>query len=180
MDPIETWTNVDTGGPAWSISTTPSVDFNSLGLFVTSDTLYSDYAFEAGQIYSFGYTMTALSPSCGSLIIQIYDVSMNMLTTVTIPGTVSPQSGVYTFTAPAGATGIGIIFYQACSCGSPGDGCVRTLTAWTNDTDGGSTEPAFAITEEICIDILDTCEAAEGFTEEDRRLLEDGDYRLLE
>ena len=36
------------------------------------------------------------------------------------------------------------------------------------------------ITEEICIDILDTCEAAEGFTEEDRRLLEDGDYRLLE
>jgi hypothetical protein len=36
------------------------------------------------------------------------------------------------------------------------------------------------ITEEVCIDILDTCEAAEGFTEEDRRLLEDGDYRLLE
>jgi hypothetical protein len=36
------------------------------------------------------------------------------------------------------------------------------------------------LTEEICIDILDTCEAAEGFTEEDRRSLEDGDYRLLE
>ena len=40
--------------------------------------------------------------------------------------------------------------------------------------------PGIALTEEICIDILDTCEAAEGFTEEDRRLLEDGDFRLLE
>jgi hypothetical protein len=44
----------------------------------------------------------------------------------------------------------------------------------------GLGQDAFVITEEICIDILDTCEAAEGFTEEDRRLLEDGDFRLLE
>ena len=180
MDPIETWTNIDTGGPAWVISANPYVDFDLLGLSVTSDTLYADYAFDAGQIYSFGYTMEASTPGCGSLIINIYDVAMNVLTTVTIPQTVSPQSGVYTFTAPVGATGIGIIQYQACSCGGAPGFCQRVLTAWTNDTDGGSTEPAFAITEEICIDILDTCEAAEGFTEEDRRLLEDGDFRLLE
>jgi hypothetical protein len=36
------------------------------------------------------------------------------------------------------------------------------------------------VTEEICIDILETCEAQQGFSEEDRRLLEDGDFRLLE
>lgn len=36
------------------------------------------------------------------------------------------------------------------------------------------------ITQEICIDILETCEAQQGFTDEDRRLLEDGDFRLLE
>ncbi len=36
------------------------------------------------------------------------------------------------------------------------------------------------LTEEICIDILETCEAQQGFTDEDRRLLEDGDFRLLE
>lgn len=40
--------------------------------------------------------------------------------------------------------------------------------------------PSAQITEEICIDILETCEAEQGFTEEDRRLLEDGDFRLLE
>jgi len=36
------------------------------------------------------------------------------------------------------------------------------------------------ITEEICIDLLETCEAQDGFTAEDARLLEDGDFRLLE
>jgi hypothetical protein len=36
------------------------------------------------------------------------------------------------------------------------------------------------LTEEICIDLLETCEAQEGFVSDDRRLLEDGDYRLLE
>jgi hypothetical protein len=36
------------------------------------------------------------------------------------------------------------------------------------------------ITEEICIDILEACEAQQGFTDEDRRLLEDGEFRLLE
>lgn len=178
---LSTWTNLDTGDPAWDISAEPFVDFNLLGLSVTSDTLYSDYAFEAGQIYTFGFTMTANVPSCGSMIIKIFDGSMNELSSVTIPGTVSPQSGTYEFTAPIGATGIGIIFFQGCSCGSATPGfCVRTLNAFTNETSGGSTDPALVITEEICIDILESCEAAEGFTPEDIRLLEDGDYRLLE
>jgi hypothetical protein len=178
MPAIDTWANLDTGGPAWAISATPEVDFNLLGLNVTSDTLYSDYAFEAGQIYSFGYTMEGVL--CGSLIINIYDVSMNVLSSVTIPHTVSPQSGTYTFTAPAGATGIGLVLHENCSCGGIGDACVRKITAFTNDTTGGSTEPALAITEEICIDIIEQCDVADGITQDDRRLLEDGDFRLLE
>lgn len=36
------------------------------------------------------------------------------------------------------------------------------------------------ITEEICIDLLENCEAQQGFSDEDARLLEDGDFRLLE
>jgi hypothetical protein len=41
-------------------------------------------------------------------------------------------------------------------------------------------DPA-TLTEEICIDILETCEIENGFVPPDnRRLLEDGDYRLLE
>jgi hypothetical protein len=40
--------------------------------------------------------------------------------------------------------------------------------------------PAQTMTEEICIDILDVCDIEGGFTPEDVRLLEDGDYRLLE
>jgi hypothetical protein len=178
MDDISLWTNLDTGGPPWAISATPEVDFNLLGLNITSDTLYSAYAFDAGQIYSFGYTMEGTL--CGSLIINIYDVSMNVLSSVTIPHTVSPQSGTYTFTAPAGATGIGLVLHNACSCGSGSGGCIRRITAFTNDTTGGSTEPALAITEEICIDIIEQCDVSDGISQDDRRLLEDGDFRLLE
>lgn len=39
---------------------------------------------------------------------------------------------------------------------------------------------AAAITEEICIDILETCDVSDGFTPSGIRLLEDGGYRLLE
>jgi hypothetical protein len=179
MPPFDEWEDLEDGEVAWDGD---SVDFNDLGLSVTSNTRYTDYAFEAGQIYTFAYQMSAgSSPGCGSMIIKIYDAGMVELSSVTIPGTTSPQSGTYEFAAPTGAAGIGIIFFQSCSCGSPEEGfCVRTLDSFTNETTGGDTEPAFAITEEICIDILESCEIAEGFSPEDRRLLEDGDYRLLE
>jgi hypothetical protein len=36
------------------------------------------------------------------------------------------------------------------------------------------------VTEEICMDIIESCEALEGFVSDYVRLLEDGDYRLLE
>ena len=179
MPPFDEWEDLEDGEVAWDGD---SVDFNNLGLSVTSNTRYTDYAFEAGQIYTFNYEMSVgSSPACGSMIIKIYDAGMVELSSVTIPGTTNPQAGTYEFAAPTGAAGIGIIFFQGCSCGSAEPGfCVRTLDSFTNETSGGDTEPAFAITEEICIDILESCEIAEGFTPEDRRLLEDGDYRLLE
>ncbi len=40
--------------------------------------------------------------------------------------------------------------------------------------------PAVTVTEEICIDIIDQCEVGEGIVQGNRRLLEDGGYRLLE
>lgn len=40
--------------------------------------------------------------------------------------------------------------------------------------------PEVQITEEICIDMLETCEALNQFVQDSRRLLEDGGYRLLE
>jgi hypothetical protein len=40
--------------------------------------------------------------------------------------------------------------------------------------------PVATVTEEICIDLIETCEALDGFVSDYIRLLEDGDYRLLE
>lgn len=40
--------------------------------------------------------------------------------------------------------------------------------------------PGVAVTEEICIDIIDDCQAADQFVADNIRELEDGNYRLLE
>jgi hypothetical protein len=179
---LSAWTNIDTGGPAWSGSDSPTIDFDGLGLSVLSDTKYTAYAFEAGQIYTFGYQVTG-DYSCSALIIRIYDVSMNVLSTVTITVSTNPTTGSYVFEAPAGAAGVGLIFSSPCSCGSPGGGCVKTLVYFTNDTPSAEVLPELTLTEELCIDIYEICGFGDGATIEPtaaRRLLEDGGFRLLE
>jgi hypothetical protein len=49
-----------------------------------------------------------------------------------------------------------------------------------NSITGTVTLTDVTFTEEICIDILESCDAATGFIPTDIRLLEDGTYRILE
>lgn len=179
MDAIDTWANEDTGGPSWVLDgAIPEADTHGLGLNITSDEWKTAYAFEAGQEYSFGYTFQSLSVN-KTFYIDIIDAGGNALTSksVTFSGT---TSGTYTFVAPAGAVGISIWFYQSPSCGSGSDACIGSIQAFTNETVAIPALTAVDLTEEICIDMLESCDAVSGFTPTDIRLLEDGSYRILE
>lgn len=178
MDAIDTWTNLDTGGPPWILDgAIPEADTNLLGLNVTSDKWHTDYAFEALQTYGFDYTFR--SPGT-TFHIDIVDGSGTLLTSLSVFMSADTLSGNYTFVAPMGAAGINIWFFQPYSCGSPSGNCEGRILAFDNVTEGSGSEPAFAVTEEICIDIIDSCESADQFVADNIRELEDGNYRLLE
>jgi hypothetical protein len=146
---LDLWVNEDTGGPAWTISATPSVDFDGLGLNQTSDRLYTDYAFDAGREYTFNYTLTMPS-ICATAKIKLFDASKNELlnTNIVIPTTTT--SGQYLVTAPAGAAGIGIHLNSPCSCGAATPGfCTKTLTAFTNATPSVPSAPETPVGYEL-------------------------------
>jgi hypothetical protein len=178
MDAIDTWTNVDTGGIAWTLDgAIPHIDTDLLGLGNVSDNWHTDYAFEAGRIYDFNYSFD--NPNgCTTFFIEIVDVSNNVLITQSF---FSTSSGTFSFLAPSGAAGINIRLSSPCSCGAATPGfCDNRILVFTNETASSGAADAFAITEEICIDILEVCEVEGGFTPEGRRLTEDGGFRLLE
>lgn len=179
MDDLDTWSNVDTGGLAWTLDgAIPHVDTDLLGLNNFSDNWHTDYAFEAGRVYSFDYSFD--NPNgCTTFHIEIVDASNNILITQAF---FSTTSGTFSFLAPTGAAGINIRMSSPCSCGAATLGfCDNRILSFTNETTGSGAAAAFAITEEICIDILETCDVQDGFvSSEGIRLLEDGGYRLLE
>lgn len=178
MDPIEDWTNLDTGDPAWILNgTVPEADTSGLGLDVTSDKWHTDYAFEEGRTYSFAYQFQ--SNVLKFFHIDIVDVGGTSIISKTISffGT---EIGTYTFIAPAGAVGISIWLFQSLSCGSGSGNCLGKIESFVNQTESIPALGAATITEEICIDILESCDAVNGFTPTDIRLLEDGSYRILE
>ena len=133
MPTLDTWTNEDTGGPSWSISATPSIDFHLLGLNNTSDTLYTDYAFEAGRQYTFDYEINSPNPSA-TFKIKIFDASFNELLNTDIIISSVVQTGQYIVTAPVGAAGIGIVVFSASSCGGSPGFCAKTIVEFTNVT----------------------------------------------
>lgn len=133
LDTLDNWANIDTAGPAWSVSLTPTVDFNLVGLNGLSDLYYADYAFLEGREYTFDYTFQAPA-AAGTFRIKIFDVSMNELQSTPIVMASTSQSGQYIVTAPAGAAGIGIEVFWASSCGSGTGFCTKTIAAFDNVT----------------------------------------------
>ena len=115
---LEDWVNVNydgAGSEAWSVGALPSVTVASSIVGGATDLYRTDYAFEEGRTYSFGYTFRSGVGyiAFASILIQIVDASNNVLaqrvvnmaqtTFTTDPVT---QSGVYSFVAPSGAVGI--------------------------------------------------------------------------
>lgn len=154
LDPLSDWINLPNpsiSGWDWTTGATPSVNFGnnstgfSHGLNTRSDLLYTDYGFEAGESYSFGYNFIGItSPSGWSPVnatykIQILDVDKNVLIEKNVPYIVSDGAsiGTYDLVAPNGAVGIAIVVFVAGS----GSQHTYTIQSFTNETDseaGGS------------------------------------------
>lgn len=185
MTPFLEWENAGTADPpelVWEIvDTYIQVDTDGLGLGPNTNFWHTDYEFEEGQTYTFGYSVQG--NGCEQFNIDIVDSGGNVLENeVVSPSDTSVVSGTFTFVAPAGAAAINLWLYSPCSCGAEDpEFCLKKWLSFTNLTTGSGGEDAYVLTEEICIDILETCDIENGFTpSSDRRLLEDGDYRLLE
>lgn len=173
-----TWSNINDAGPAWAVSgALVEVDTNSLGLNVTSDKWYSAYAFEASKQYSFDYNFDT-GGIFGTVTISILS-GMSVLTTLDVAVTSSGVTGTYTFTAPPTADGISIHIFSPASCGTGGGFCKFYIMGFTNSTPSDAGTPEMDVTETICIKILEECDNT-FIQDDDIRLTEDGDFRILE
>lgn len=177
-----TWTGTGVADPVgltWAVvGSEVQVDTNGLGLGNTSNNWYTPYAFEAGKSYSFGYTIQGTV--CGAWHIDIVDSIGAIITGLSIvPLDANPVSGVYNLVAPAGAAGIIIWMFDNCSCGSPSGGCIKHIISFTNLTTGDAGTPQEDVTETLCITVLKECDST-FIPDDDIRLTEDGDFRILE
>jgi hypothetical protein len=141
--------------------------------------LYDDYATVSGQTYRYEYEFSAANTDPGTKTYQLLFLDAGFLAVgfsfINIPGD-GTYSGSVDITPSSNGTYIAL---KVSSIGVQMDITAIRVSVISIVTETVEVEGA-VITEEICIDILETCEAQQGFSEEDRRLLEDGDFRLLE
>lgn len=158
-------------GPTWTTGASPSV-VETAGA-ADSDFLFDDYAFVVGTEYSVVVNYNSSAVTLGAQIsVRVVDGSFNTQFTngvevIGTAGNVSTTPIVFIGTALTTRIAIRIISDSF-------DSVTVTINAIS------VLEVDLAITEEICIDILESCEVQNGFIPDDARLLEDGDFRLLE
>jgi hypothetical protein len=166
------WSNFPDAGTDWTTGATPTINV-AVG---TSDYLYVDFAFITGYTYTvtIGFTKTYNSGTSNprNMILHEMDSSNNVITSDTIATPISPggsDTASLTFTATDDSSRFAIKVNDGSNVDIELTSLEVTMIA-----------PDVAITEEICIDMLESCDAASGFTPTDIRLLEDGSYRILE
>jgi hypothetical protein len=175
---LSLWENdPESGGTAWTTGIMHPT-LNSLsGL---NKLLVYPFEAQSGVTYRYYYSVSFENIGVGTITFQLLFLDEDYLA-VGFSYVNIPTNGVYT--GYEDITPSGNAAYIAASASSIGvEMDVTLLEVYTIHTvhDEIIVDPA-TLTEEICIDILETCEIENGFTpSDDRRLLEDGDYRLLE
>lgn len=154
-------------GIDWTTGASPNV----IGTILSaSDTLWVDYNFIDGISYSITIVFNSSANIVGTLAVRILNGSFTIQysgSTSSINTGSNTATDIVTFTANTSTTRIGIQI----DFGTGGTVTLTSMLVTVNE---------LLITEEICIDILETCESIDQFTQESIRLLEDGGYRLLE
>lgn len=157
--------NEDDGGAAWSLGSAPSVVAVA---GVPSDILYKAFSFVPGVQYTvlFNFTVSGGAVT-GAGIIRIYDSEFNILdndTTNIITG--GTYNGSSTFVATEDMAYIGFV----------GSMVSATRTVTINST--SFTTSPFAITEQICVNIIEECGST--FTDDNLRITDSDILRQIE
>lgn len=170
---LSTWATRSTtaGLIDWTTGATPTVSLSGgISSQESSEVLHADYAFVPGNSYTVVVSYTVSAGTLGNLNLYIMDAAFAIQFVEDTLG--SQSAGTYqlsiTFTATADCTKIGI------------DGTVNAQVNATIEITAAESTEQVSVTEEICIDIIESCDAVSGFTPTDIRLLEDGSYRILE
>lgn len=156
----------------WSLGAAPSVSLpNTIPSTTTSEDVYVAFATVAGVTYNINVNFTTANVSISNmragfltagLAIDVSD-SNPVLSTGThddVFSVVATSNSVY-------------VFFQA---RNNQNGTLGVTVNSISIAEVGLT----TLVQEICIDILESCDAQNGFVPTDIRLLEDGSYRLLE
>lgn len=174
---LSLWTNFDEGLKDWVTGIAhPYVEI--LGL--QSELLIYPFNTTAGVTYRYNYSITVSNSDVGTKTFQLLFLDAGHLSVgfsyVDIPGD-GVITGYVDITPSSNGT---YIAAKVSSIAVQMDVMLTEVFTTHTIEETIIVDPA-TLTETICIDILETCEIENGFTPSgDRRLLEDGDYRLLE
>jgi hypothetical protein len=177
---LDDWTNGPLAG--WSLGAAPTISVNGNG--GVSGFIVGAIATAAGYDYEFvtqiTIGVTGSSDPISEVTWALLDGSYNEIDTAVFNYiTAGAKAETFTLSSTSAATYLGVRIEN----NTPFDTKNYTVDIATYTAPAGPPDdslPAQTMTEEICIDILDVCEVEGGFTPEDVRLLEDGDFRLLE
>lgn len=179
LEDLVDWENASFG---WVTGANPTISVNGNG--GQSNYLVGEIITTAGYNYEFSTSVdigvTGSSDPISEITWGLLDGSFNEIDTAVFNYvTAGLKSETFTLTSTSAAQYLGVNIEN----NTPFDTKNYTVMSGVYNAPAGPPDDSIeaqTITEEICIDILESCEAADGFTPEDRRLLEDGDYRLLE
>ena len=179
LDTLEDWTSVSI---VWSTGSAPTSSVNGNG--GVSGYLAGEIITAAGFNYEFTTELeigvTGSSDPISEITWALLDGSFNEIDTVVFNYiTAGVKTETFTLTSTSAAQYLGVKITN----NTPFDTKNYTVNDAVYNVPATPDDSIAAqdMTEEICIDILESCEVQAGFSpDEDRRLLEDGDYRLLE
>lgn len=168
-------------GGTWTLGANPTVSVNGNG--GPSGWIAGDIVTTGGYDYEFTVEfdigVTGSSDPISEVLFALMSVSGVVLDYVQFNYT---TAGVKTETFTLTATAAGQYLSMYVTNNTPFDTKNYTINSAVYNAPAAPDDsiPAQNLTEEICIDILETCESIDQFIQESRRLLEDGGYRLLE
>lgn len=178
---LSTWTsrNISPSLYDWTTGGVPTITLPGAGAFsaASSEILYCPFTFIEGYDYEITLTydrdVNSGSSNPNSLFFRIYDSSFNTLFSMSEYMSFGVGTVTINFTATGNETQIGV----SATSGSNIDLDITDIEG-TQTTPLIPEVPGQTLTEQICIDIIEDCEST--YIPEDARLLEDGNFRLLE